>query len=124
MKRAMDNMDPLVGPLVGPPMKGRDWATFADLHNQAMEAPRGDFERGLVSLIMGVLCVCNGYRSRFESLVGDDHVIGPEVAAVLGAIRGLLDGEIGRLDAGTISGWLCAVAEAHNLAQYDERFRR
>jgi hypothetical protein len=52
-------------------------------HNEAIDWPKG-----------------------FESLIGEDYVLGPEWTQIGTAIRGLLNGETGRLDCGTLDGFI------------------
>lgn len=58
---------------------------------------------------------CEAYVRYFGDPVGDDDVLGPETAAVLAGLRGLLKGPTGRLDCGTADGLLIAIATQHGL---------
>ena len=46
------------------------------------------------------------HRERFESLIGEDYVLGPHWAEVGLGVRGLLNGETGRLDCGTLDAFI------------------
>ena len=47
-----------------------------------------------------------GHKARFESTIGEDYVLGPQWQAIGEGIRGLLNGETGRLDCGTLDGFI------------------
>lgn len=72
-------------------------------HVAALQAPR-DFERGIVPLLVGWATYADEHYTRFESVIGDDYVLGPEWAKIGDALLGLLNGELGRLDGGSLDG--------------------
>jgi hypothetical protein len=92
-------------------------------HNIALFNPRRGAEQAIVHLVRGVLCYCNMHSSEYESPVGEDYVLGPAIADILVAIRTLLNGEIGRLDAGTIDKWCLEMARYHSLDEHEESLR-
>lgn len=89
-------------------MTATDWKRR---HEQAFDAPRGEFERALVDLYNGLQQYAEGYRDRFGSEIGDDGVLGPEWVAIARAFIGLLNGDTGRLDAGTLDKWVREIAQ-------------
>ena len=80
-------------------MQSTDWKTR---HTAAWIAPREGFEESIVGLTQAYFAYANAHKELYESLIGDDYVLGPQWAAVGAAIIGLLNGETGRLDCGTI----------------------
>lgn len=75
---------------------------YAAQHQEACINPRPGFERALVRMLRGWLEYAEVYEGRYESRIGDDGILGPEWEAIGEALRGLLNGEAGRLDCGTI----------------------
>ena len=75
-----------------------DWQ---ERHLAALRRP-GVREDGVVHLLQGWLSYASGYSFRFNSNIGDDRVLGEEWFAIGVALLGLLNGELGRLDAGTL----------------------
>lgn len=75
-------------------------------HNEALVNPQHGFETAILMLLDGVEEYRFRYNLRFESHVEDDGVLGDGLAEIVKGIRTLLNGEIGRLDAGTIDGYL------------------
>lgn len=60
---------------------------------------------------------CESYRARFETAIGDDHVIGKEGAqAILDGLRIMLAGPTGHLDCGDTYRRLRAIANANGLS--------
>jgi hypothetical protein len=82
---------------------------WKERHAQAIRLPVGH-ERPIVNLLSAWCDYAFLHQHRFESGIGEDYVLGPEWAAIGAAIRGLLNGECGRLDCGTLDSILC-----HNL---------
>lgn len=81
-------------------------------HNKAIQEPEGP-ERAIVLL-----------RSAISEYVADaewsshcdhgqwrDYVLGPYVGALLSAFIGLLNGDLGRLDRGTLGDWAYVMAD-------------
>lgn len=75
-------------------------------HNNAVTAPRAGFEASLVAMLRGWATYAAAHEQAYESRVGDDGVLGPEWAAVGNAMLGLLNGDLSRLDAGTLDGFI------------------
>lgn len=70
-------------------------------HQDAWTAPRGA-ERPIVALIKAWLDYAAEHARQFESGIGDDGVLGEEWKDIGCGIRGLLNGELGRLDGGEL----------------------
>lgn len=81
-----------------------DWDYWRGQHSIAMACPREGHESAMVKMLTGWLEYQSAHAERFESGVGDDYVLGPEWEAIGKALRGLLNGETGRLDCGTLDG--------------------
>lgn len=92
--------------------------SWAVAHNNAVmdyvaarmqPAPKHDFEQAILRLADAVAWYVNAYLRDNESPF--DYVLGPYLGRVLGSIIGLLNGDVGRLDAGTVDSWCRDVAE-------------
>lgn len=70
------------------------------LHEAAMAAPNRGFERALVKMFDGWLEYRQAHRERYDDGIGADGVIGEEWISVGDALRGLLNGETGRISPG------------------------
>lgn len=66
-------------------------------------------------LIDAAAVYADAHQRRFESRIGDDGVLGPEWAQIVRGIRGLLNGELGALDGGTLDSILCDMLDAEGL---------
>ena len=84
-------------------------------HRAALRAPRGPFEPAYVHLLRGWLCYADAHREQYHSGIGDDGVLGPHWARIGADLRGLLNGELGRLDGGTLDGLICRTLEAEGF---------
>jgi len=76
---------------------------WQERHAMAMRMPRAQ-ERPIVAMLKGWLAYAQDHRARFDSPIGEDGVLGPEWEAIGDALRGLLNGDCGRLDCGTLDG--------------------
>ncbi len=86
-------------------------------HREAWMAPRAGHESALVRMISGWQQYAKAHHARYESDIGDDLVIGPHWKDIGVALRGLLNGESGRLDCGTLDG---LIIDAIKAAGFDE----
>lgn len=75
-------------------------------HNNAVTAPRQGFEAGIVAMLRGWATYAAAHQQAYESRIGDDGVLGPEWQAIGEALLGLLNGDLGRLDGGTLDGFI------------------
>ena len=81
-------------------------------HNAAMISPKG-VEVGIVAMLNGLEAYIEDYEQRFEGSIFHDSVLGADgIVQIAKGIRVLLNGELGRLDAGTIDTRLCEVLKA------------
>lgn len=97
-------------------MNATNWQ---DRHRAALASPRTSFER-LSVILDAVEAYCRAYRSAYESDIADDAILGDEGVApiLLGVVR-LLDGDLGRLDAGTMWGRADAIAKVAGWRDLD-----
>ena len=75
-------------------------------HEDALNHPRG-VELPIAYMLGAWLLYADLYRERFVSGIGRDYVLGPEWAKIGGALRGLLNGDCGRIDCGAVDAVIC-----------------
>lgn len=75
-------------------------------HEDAMTRPRGP-ERPVAGMLHAWLLYADLHRERYQSGIGEDDVLGPEWASIGSALRGLLNGECGRIDCGAVDTVIC-----------------
>jgi hypothetical protein len=98
----------------------RHWARQ---HDKAWAVPMHDQEGAIVRLVTALADYADDYAARFESPIGHDAVLGGGKGhgmgwlEILKGTRGLLNGETGRLDCGTVDSMLVRMAQA---AGYEE----
>ena len=66
----------------------------------------------ILSMLSGLAIYADWHRGRFGSDIADDGVIGREWREALGAVRGLLNGELSGLDAGTVDSTIVEMGKA------------
>jgi len=69
----------------------------------------------MVSMIKSWLAYADWHKGRHQSKIGDDGVLGMEWARIGCALRGLLNGECGRLDCGTLDHVIVSALEAEEF---------
>lgn len=86
----------------------KQWASenWAKAHLDAVSHPRPGFERTLITLLTGWLHYADVHQGQYASGIGSDGVLGESWAQLGAAMRGLLNGSLGRLDGGTLDGLL------------------
>jgi hypothetical protein len=72
------------------------------MHQKAMRLPRPGYEAAVVGMFKGWLAYAEAHAGSCGSIIGSDYVLGPEWEAIGQALLGLLNGETGRLDCGTL----------------------
>jgi len=89
---------------------GYEWAFR---HNQAVTSAEAtligydrNFESVLVSMLRGWQFYARQYEARYGFSIGDDGVLGPQWAAIGESLLALLNGELGRLDGGTLGAFI------------------
>jgi hypothetical protein len=76
-------------------------------HAAAINSPRTGRERAIVDLISGWLRYADENKRHYERTSFDYGVLSEEWARFGGPLRGLLNGEIGRLDSGALDKVIC-----------------
>lgn len=81
------------------------YTQWAYEHNHAIDSPKG-FEVPIVRMLHFWEMYAVEHAKRFESQIGYDYVLGVEWQRMGESMRGLLNGETGRLDCGTLDGYI------------------
>lgn len=84
-------------------------------HKIGVTAPTMDKERSLVELFSGWARYAENHEARFDAKIGEDYILGVAWTEIGQALRTLLNGEIGRLDAGTLDSFLLNTAAEHGI---------
>lgn len=66
-------------------------------------------------MLKGAVSYADWHFSRYGSKIGDDGVLGPAWAEVLKSLLTLLNGELGRLDGGTLDGLIRGMLDAEGF---------
>jgi len=103
-----------LGRLLAIPVYRGDNTQWIGRHVAAVQDPRLH-ERPIVSLIEAWLMYADSHQERFESTIGDDQFLGPEWAKIGASLRELLNGDLGRLDGGTLDGVLYDTLKAEGF---------
>lgn len=85
-------------------------------HNDAVRNPLHGFETAILTLLDGLEEYRFRHQTRYDEGVENDYVLAEGVADIARGIRTLLNGEHGRLDAGTIDGYLVALLQRCRVA--------
>lgn len=91
-----------------------DWAVahnsaVMDYVQQRTVKMEHDYEQAILRMADAVSQYVNAYVR--ENELPFDYVLGPYLGAILNAIIGLLVGNVGRLEAGTVDSWCRMMAE-------------
>lgn len=78
---------------------------WQERHMYAVERPNAR-EEGIVSMLEGWFDYALRHKINYSSLIGDDGMLGPAWEEIGDALRTLLNGECGRLDCGTVDGFI------------------
>ena len=92
----------------GLPRTADAWALA---HQRAIACPREGCEKALVEMLTGWLRYADAVQSAWDAGIGKDYVLGPLWAQIGSQLRGLLNGDLGRMDGGTLDGLLCRTLE-------------
>lgn len=93
---------------------------WQDRHDAAIRHPhlsvaRKDFETAIVEMLKGWAKYAEDHKARYEAPIGDDGVLGAYWESMGDALRGLLNGETGRLDCGTLDGFILDTMRFHGV---------
>jgi hypothetical protein len=88
---------------------------WQDRHDAAVDGvnPR-PFEQ-VAGMIQGWAAYACAHKARYDSPIGDDGVMGDYWESMGDALRGLLNGETGRLDCGTLDGFILKTMKEHGI---------
>ena len=89
-------------------MATNDWKAR---HDAAMARPRPGFELALVNLIGALQEYSDAHYEAYRSHLADDYVMGDEWITIARSTIGLLTGEHGRLDGGSLDSRIRDIAE-------------
>lgn len=89
-----------------PPHAPQDQNGWSQRHRAALLSPARGFETAWVLLLKGWLEYADVHAQRYAGAIGQDGVLGPAWGRIGAALRELLNGELGRLDRGTLDGLL------------------
>lgn len=87
---------------------------WQDRHMTGLQIPVGA-ERPIRDLLVAWAAYADAHKASYESGIGADSVLGPAWAAIGASIRQLLNGDTGRLDCGTLDGFICTTLEAEGF---------
>lgn len=76
-------------------------------------------ERGMVSMLRGWQAYADGHRAQHGSMIGNDHFLGPLWLEMGKSLRGMLNGEIGRMDGGTVDAFILDTLTANGFTEAD-----
>jgi len=89
-------------------------------HLSAVMRPQGP-ERGIMDLFQGWLLYADYHKERFKGGIGEDYFLGPEWVKIGLAIRTLLNGELGRLNGGTLDAVILDTLSAEGFDGQEEK---
>ena len=93
------------------PATAYNWATR---HNMAVAHPTRA-EKGILDACYALEAMAEAHEERYGSVIAEDGVLGDCWLKILHGVRGMLDGETGQLDCGTVDGWLVRLALEHRF---------
>ena len=82
-------------------IKSPNTGNWQGRHADAIMNP-GTHEAGIVNLLRGWLQYADRHSIRYESGIGEDFVLGDDWKNIGQSLLGLLNGELGRLDGGSM----------------------
>jgi hypothetical protein len=83
-------------------------------HLAALQTPKG-FESAIVGLIRAWAIYADSHKARYDSGIGEDGLLGDFWSQMSKQLRGLLDGETGRLDCGTLATFISETLKAEGF---------
>lgn len=111
-------------------MKGRHAKLIDQMHDSVCEerwgqahldaffgrnCSKGTQGRAIASMTRALAEYADAHEKMFECPIGDDHVLRPHWADMVRAVRGMLNGETGNLDCGTMDRLLCDMLRAERF---------
>lgn len=111
-KTKMEYIDESLEEVFDKQTAGHKWG---ERHVRLFQAPVKKEARALVHLITGLALYADAHEAAYESGIGEDAVLGEHWADIAEGIRGLLNGETGGLDAGTLNSLLGRMLRSENF---------
>lgn len=97
-----------------PKFRGSNDTGWQQRHASAVAMPN-HIERPIVTLLAGWAEYADQHRAAYDSGIGGDGVLGPAWADLGASIRRLLNGDLGRMDGGTLDSFICNTLEAEGF---------
>ena len=88
---------------------------WQDRHDSAIVTPKSGVESALVDMFYGWEEYARAHKKRFEMCVGEDSYLGSTWEAIGDSLRTLLNGELGRLDGGTLDSFILDTMRANGI---------
>lgn len=99
--------------------KAPDTGGWRTRHNDAVSNP-GRLEHPIIYAALAIGNYSKNYAINYGANVAEDAILGQEaILPMIRAFRTLLNGELGRLDAGTLDAWILAVAKEAGFTEED-----
>jgi hypothetical protein len=73
------------------------------------------WESSILSILNALELYAKLHKYTYETLIGEDCIFGPVFESMLENMRELLNGELGRLDAGSLLFWMRSFAKENKL---------
>ena len=83
-------------------------------HCEALNSPN-KFEQPIIHIANGLDQYAEQHKARYESPIGDDSVLGEYFKQIAEGLLGLLNGECGRLDCGSMDVAIREIASENNV---------
>jgi hypothetical protein len=74
----------------------------------------------VVSMLEAIEQYCDAYRAQYDSNVGNDSVLGPEIGQALNAAERLLNGELGPHDGGHLWDRIRGIATEYEIEPVEQ----
>lgn len=84
-----------------------DPAGYIRRHLNAYVDPQGGFEKGILGVLDGLIIYAAAHEEQYDSKIAEDRYLGEQWLDALRGLRGLLNGQLGRLDGGFLDGGMC-----------------
>jgi hypothetical protein len=106
--------------ILGKPYVGTEQTQWAERHRDAILKPSLEKGEAIGVLIQAWAHYATGYEMMFNpegggSMLGDDYVLGVAWVEAGSALRTLLNGTCGRLDCGTLDGFILDTMREHGV---------
>jgi len=93
---------------------------WKERHARAYRTPRQGVERALRSIIDGLEEYARGHEAANGSKLSEDYILGEYWISAWSDVRGLLNGDIGRFDGGSLDRRLGDIATAGGFTESEQ----